>query len=90
MLPYVERFATRHSRYCNVFIDVEKSRDLHVVIHDLKEAGIMVDSMDMSESGIAGEGVSVHMVLYVKKATERTEIYDILTKSDKVTSVDFL
>lgn len=90
VLPYVERFATRHSRYCNVFIDVEKSRDLHVVIHDLKEAGIVVDSMDMSESGIAGEGVSVHMVLYVKKATERTEIYDILTKSDKVTSVDFL
>ncbi len=90
VLPYVERFATRHSRYCNVFIDLEKSRDLHMVIHDLKDAGIMVDSMDMSEPGIAGEGISVHMVLYVKNVTERTEIYDILTKSDKVTSVDFL
>lgn len=90
VLPYVERFATRHSRYCNVFIDLEKSRDLHTVIHDLKDAGIVVDSMEMSESGIAGEGISVHMVLYVKKVTERTEIYDILTRSDKVTSVDFL
>lgn len=46
--------------------------------------------MDMSESRIIGEGVSVHMVLYMKKYSERTEIYDILTKSDKVVSVDFL
>lgn len=90
VLPFVERFATRHSRYCNVFIDLEKSRDLHIVIQDLKDAGIVIDSMDMSESRIAGEGVSVHMVLYVKKPTERTEIYDILMKSDKVVSLDFL
>lgn len=90
VLPYVERFATRHSRYCNVFIDLEKSRDLHIVIHDLKEAGIVVDSMDMSEPGLAGEEVSVHLVLYAKKAMERTEIYDILMKSDKVVSLDFL
>ena len=90
VLPFVERFATRHSRYCNVFIDLEKSRDLHIVIQDLKDAGIVIDSMDMSESRIAGEGVSVHMVLYVKKPTERTEIYDILMKSDNVVSLDFL
>lgn len=90
ILPYVERFATRHSRYYNVFIDLEKSQDLHAVIHDLKEAGIVIDSMDMSESRIAGEGVFVHMVLYMKKSTERTEVYDILMKSDKVMSVDFL
>ncbi|MDE7258702.1 MAG: MgtC/SapB family protein, partial [Lachnospiraceae bacterium] len=90
VLPFVERFATRHSRYCNVFIDLEKSRDLHIVIQDLKDAGVVIDSMDMSESRIAGEGVSVHMVLYVKKPTERTEIYDILMKSDKVVSLDFL
>ncbi len=90
MLPFVERFATRHSHYCNVFIDLEKSQDLHTVIRDLKDAGVVIDSMDMSESRIIGEGVSVHMVLYMKKYSERTEIYDILTKSDKVVSVDFL
>ena len=90
VLPFVERFATRHSRYCNVFIDLEKSQDLHTVIQDLKGAGIVIDSMDMSESRIVGEGVCVHMVLYIKKSTERTEIYDILMKSDKVVSMDFL
>ncbi len=90
VLPFVERFATRHSRYCNVFMDVEKSRDLHIVIQDLKEAGIVIDSMEMSESRDAGEEISVHMVLYVKKSMERTAIYDILMKSDKVVSVDFL
>lgn len=90
VLPFVERFATRHSRYCNVFLDLEKSRDLHVVIQDLKEAEIAIDSMELSESRGAGEDISVHLVLYVKKAMGRTEIYDILTKSNKVTSVDFL
>lgn len=90
VLPYVERFAARHSRYCNVFLDLEKSRDLHIVIQKLKEADIVIDSMDISESGTAGEGISVHMVLYAKRPIERTEIYDILMKSDKVMTVDFL
>lgn len=90
VLPYVERFAARHSRYCNVFIDLEESRDLHIVIQKLKEADIVIDSMDMSESKTAGEGISVHMVLYVKRSIEREEIYDILMKSDKVMAVDFL
>lgn len=90
VLPFVERFATRHSRYCNVFMDLEKSRDLHIVIQDLKKAGIVIDSMEMSESKDAGEEISVHMVLYVKKSMDRTAIYDILMKSDKVVSVDFL
>lgn len=90
VLPYVERFAARHSRYCNVFLDLEKSRDLHIVIQKLKEADIVIDSMDISESGTVGEGISVHMVLYAKRPIERTEIYDILMKSDKVMTVDFL
>lgn len=90
VLPFVEKFATRHSRYCNVFLDLEKSQDLHAVIQDLKEAGITIDSMDMSENRGAEGDISVHLVLYVKKAMVRTEIYDILMKSNKVTSVDFL
>lgn len=90
VLPYVERFAARHSRYCNVFIDLEKSRDLHVVIQRLKEADVVIDSMDMSEDRAEGEGISVHMVLYVKKSVERTAIYEILMKSDEVMAVDFL
>lgn len=90
VLPQVEHFVTRHSRYCNVFIDLEKSQDLHMVIRALKEAGIVIDSMDTSESRIIGDGISVHMVLYLKKSTKRTEIYDILVKLDKVLSVDFL
>lgn len=89
-LPYVERFATRHSHYCNVFIDPEESRDLHTVIQKLKEAGVAIDSMDTSESKSVGVGISVHMVLYLKKAVRRTEVYDILLKLDKVVSVDFL
>lgn len=90
VLPYVERFATRHSHYCNVFIDLEESRDLHKVIQKLKEAGVTIDSMDSSESRAEGAGASVHMVLYLKKAVRRTEIYDILVKLDEVVSVDFL
>ena len=46
--------------------------------------------MEMSAPDDGEEGISVHLVLYTKRATERTEIYDILMKSDKVTSIDFL
>ena len=90
VLPYVERFATRHSRYCNVFFDLEKSRHLHEIIQNLKEADITIDSLEMSGPDDGEEGISVHMVLYMKSTTDRTQIYDILMKSDRVTSVDFL
>jgi len=90
ILPFVERFATRHSHYCNVFIDLEKSQHLHKVIQNLKDAGAVIDSMEMSDPKVAGEGVSVHFVLYIGKAVERTDIYDILMKLDEVVSVDFL
>lgn len=90
VLPYVEQFATRHSHYCNVFIDLEENRDLHIVLKKLKEANVIIDSMDTSESRTEGAGISVHMVLYLKKAASRTQVYDILTKLDKVISVDFL
>ncbi len=90
VLPYVERFAARHSRYCNVFVDLEGSRDLHKVIQKLKESDIVIDSMDMSESRAPGEGISVHMVLFVKKSVAREDIYDIFMKSDGVVAVDFM
>ena len=90
VLPYVERFATGHSRYYNVFFDLEKSRHLHEIIQNLKEADITIDSLEMSGPDDGEEGISVHMVLYMKKTTDRAQIYDILMKSDKVTSVDFL
>ena len=90
VLPYVEHFATRHSHYCTVFIDLEESRDLHMIVRQLKEAGVVIDSIEMGESRTSGAGTSVHMVLYLKKTAGRTEVYDILMKSEKVISVDFL
>lgn len=90
VLPYVERFAARHSRYCNVFVDLEESRDLHKLVQRLREAGIVIDSMDMGETRTPGETISVHMVLFVKKSVGREEIYDIFMKSDGVVAVDFM
>ncbi len=89
VLPFVERFATRNSRYCNVIIDLEEIRYLHVIIQDLKAAGVSVDSMELSPSRI-GDSVSVYLILHTGKGKENTEIYEIITKSDKVESVDFL
>lgn len=90
VLPYVERFAARHSRYCNVFVDLEESRDLHKLVQRLREADIVIDSMDMGETRTPGETISVHMVLFVKKSVGREEIYDIFMKSDGVVAVDFM
>lgn len=90
ILPYVERFVARHSRYCNVFVNLEDSHQLHVILQNLRDAEIVIDSVEIGESKIAGEGVSVHMVLYTKKVTERTEIYQILMQSEHVVSVDFM
>lgn len=90
ILPYVERFVTRHSRYCNVFVNLEDSHQLHAILQNLRDAEIVIDSVEIGESKIAGEGVSVHIVLYTKRGTERTEIYQILMQSEHVVSVDFL
>ena len=89
VLPFVERFATRNSRYCNVIVDLAESLYLHVIIQDLKAAGVTVDSMELSPSRI-GDSVSVYLILHTGKGMENTEIYEIITRSDKVESVDFL
>ena len=90
VLPYVEHFATRRSRYCNVIIDMEESQYIHRIIQDLKEADISVDSMEITTPRIKGDSVMVHLVLYLKRPRENMELYEIITKSDKVISVDFL
>lgn len=91
VLPFIERFATRKSRYCNVIIDLEESRYIHKIVQELKEADISVDSMEISTPHANGDdSVVVHLVLYMKKPKENMEIYEIITKSDKVISVDFL
>lgn len=90
VLPFIERFATRKSRYCNVIIDLEESRYIHRIVQDLKGADISVDSMEISTPHTNGDSVVVHLVLYMKKPKENMEIYEIITKSDKVISVDFL
>lgn len=90
VLPYVERFATRNSRYCNVIIDLEESQYIHRIVQDLKETDISVDSMEITTPRIKGDSVMVHLVLYMKRPRENMEIYEIITKSDKVISVDFL
>ena len=89
ILPFVERFATRNSRYCNVIIDLEESRYLHVIIQDLKAARVAVDSMATSTSKL-GDSISAYLILHTGKGMENTEIYEIITRSDKVESVDFL
>ena len=61
-----------------------------MIVRQLKEAGVVIDSIEMGESRTSGAGTSVHMVLYLKKTAGRTEVYDILMKSEKVISVDFL
>ena len=72
-----------------MIIDLEESRYLHVIIQDLKAADIAVDSMEISTSRI-GDSVSAYLILHTKRTIENTEIYEIITKSDKVGSVDFL
>ena len=90
VLPFVERFVTRKSHYCNVIIDMEESRHLQMVIHDLRAADIEIDSMEISAPRVAGDNATAHLVLHTKKAMEHMEIYEIITKSEKVVSVDFL
>lgn len=90
ILPFMEHFATRHSRYCNVFVNLEDSHHLHDILQSLRDTGIIIDSVEIGESKIPGEGISVHLVLYTKRGTERTEIYQILMQSGYVVSVDFL
>lgn len=90
ILPFVESFVTRKSHYCNAIIDMEESRHLQTVIQDLRAADIEIDSMEINSPRTAGDNATAHLVLHTKKAMEHMEIYEIITKSDKVVSVDFL
>lgn len=90
LLPYVERLVARRTRYCNMFIELEDSQGAHKIMEDIREAGITVDSMEISTPRDKGECVMMHLILYMKNPKENMEIYEIVSKSDKVKSVNFL
>lgn len=90
VLPFAERFTTRYSHYCSVFIDLEKRQYLHEILQNLKEAEISIDSMEMSKPTIKDDGIAVQLVLHAKRVIHNAEVYEIIMKSDKVLSVDFL
>ena len=81
------------SSHLSVYLHIENdsiSHHLHDILQSLRDTGIIIDSVEIGESKIPGEGISVHLVLYTKRGTERTEIYQILMQSGYVVSVDFL
>ncbi len=90
LLPFVERFATRKSRYFTVYFDVENNQTVHQIINFLKEKEIQIDSMDILKPKVKGQFVSVMMVLVTPSHMENNQLYELLKSLDEVTSIDVL
>jgi len=88
--PQIEKYITKNSHYFNLILDIEKTQYLRDMIQDLKADNISIESFEIMKPKMKGQPVSVYMTLHTKRLMDNAEIYDLLTRSDKVISVDFL
>lgn len=88
--PHIEKFLTRNSRYFTLIIDIEKVQYLRDLIHEIKSENIAIESLEIIKPSANSQPTSVYCVLRSKKLMGTAEIYDIMTRTEKVISVDFL
>lgn len=88
--PHIEKFLTRNSRYFTLIIDIEKIQYLRDLIYEIKSENIAIESLEIIKPSTNFQPISVYCVLRSKKLMGTAEIYDIMTRTEKVISVDFL
>lgn len=88
--PHIEKFLTRNSRYFTLIIDIEKIQYLRDLIYEIKSENIAIESLEIIKPSTNFQPTSVYFVLRSKKLMGTVEIYDIMTRTEKVISVDFL
>lgn len=88
--PRIEKFLTRNSRYFTLIIDIEKVQYLRDLIYDLKSENIAVESLEILKPSSKNQPTSVYFILHAKNRMSNEELYEIMTRSEKVISMDFL
>lgn len=88
--PHIEKYLTRNSRYFTLLIDIEKVQYLRDLLHEIKSENIAIESLEIIKPSAKGQPTSVYLVLHTRQLMGSDEIYDLLTRSEKVISVDFL
>ena len=64
--------------------------NLRDLIHEIKSENIAIESLEIIKPSAKSQPTSVYFVLRSKKLMGTAEIYDIMTRTEKVISVDFL
>lgn len=88
--PYVEKRLTKNSRYFSLIVDIDRPHSLHTVIQNIKACGITIESFEVMKPRYKGDPVSVYMTLHSAQPMEHSALYDLITQSDNVLSVDFI
>lgn len=88
--PHIEKFLTRNSRYFTLIIDIEKVQYVRDLIHEIKSEDLSIETLEIIKPSSKGQPTSVYFILRAKRRMGNEEIYDLMTRSERVISVDFL
>ncbi|MGN0342750.1 MAG: MgtC/SapB family protein [Roseburia sp.] len=88
--PHIEKFLTRNSRYFTMIIDIEKVQYLRDIIREIKGENIAIESLEIMKPSTKGQPTSVYLILRTKQRMAASDIYDLMMRSEKVISMDFL
>lgn len=90
ILPRLEHFAYRHTKYVNLYLELEGNRAILPIISFLKQEKITIDSLDIIKSKIKGQPVSVLLTLHVNDQKEILPCINTLEQLDGVSAVESL
>lgn len=88
--PFIEKHLSKTTHYFNLIVDIDKPHSLHAVIQEIKSCEITIESFEIMKPRYKGEPMSVYMVLHSRHPMDNSTVYDLITQSDNVISVDFI
>lgn len=90
VLPVIEKKAYKHSRYFTLYLDIESSKTIPLLMATFRTEQILVDNFDVIKPKVKGQPLSIFATLVIPDIKKLDEYMDMVEHIKGVLSVEFL
>ncbi|MBQ7067466.1 MAG: MgtC/SapB family protein [Lachnospiraceae bacterium] len=88
VLPFIERKAYKHSRYFSLYLEIESSKTIPLLMEFFRAKQIQVDNFDVMKPKVKGQPFSIFATIIVSDVKEFGSYMDMLENMKGVLSVE--
>lgn len=88
ILPRLERYVYRYSKYVTFLIELEDNKAISQILHYMKQNNIRIESFDVLKSNMKGKAATIVTTLYLRNQKKHDRYLQELSDITGVSSVD--